>query len=82
MVDPVTRVFVKNALYLLLGTLAFVTTTLPVSVTNIILLFFMTIIVIKALVYKSQINLYKNSTILLRSLNIVSIVAIAIRYLA
>ena len=82
MVDPITRVFVKNALYLLLGTLAFVTTTLPVSVTNIILLFFMTIIVIKALVYKSQINLYKNSTILLRSLNIVSIVAIAIRYLA
>jgi hypothetical protein len=53
MVDPITRVFVKNALYLLLGTLAFVTTTLPVSVTNIILLFFMTTIVIKALVYKS-----------------------------
>jgi hypothetical protein len=53
MVDPVTRLFVKNALYLLLGTMAFVISTLPVSLTNIILLFFMTAIVIKALLFKS-----------------------------
>lgn len=53
MVDPVTRLFVKNALYLLLGTMAFVISTLPVSLTNIILLFFMTAFVIKALLFKS-----------------------------
>lgn len=58
MVDPVTRVFVKNALYLLLLTMAFVISTLPVSLTNIILLVFMTVLVIKALLYKSQITLY------------------------
>jgi hypothetical protein len=80
MVDPVTRIFVKNALYLLLATMAFVISTLPVSLTNVILLFFMTVIVIKALLYKSQLNLYLNSTILLRSLNIFSIIAIASRY--
>jgi hypothetical protein len=82
MVDPVTRVFVKNALYLLLGTMGFVISTLPVSLTNIVLLFFMTAIVIKALLYKSQITLYQNSTILLRSLNIVTVIAIFTRYWA
>ena len=81
MVDPVTRVFVKNALYLLLLTMAFVISTLPVSLTNVVLLIFMTVLVIKALLYKSQIALYQNSTILLRLLNIVAIMAIAVRYL-
>jgi hypothetical protein len=80
MVDPITRVFVKNALYLLLASMAFVISTLPVSLTNVVLLFFMTAIVVKALLFKSSLTLYQDSTILLRCLNIFTIVAIAARY--
>lgn len=53
MVDPITRLFVKNALYFLLATMAFEVSTLPVSLTNVLLLVFMTIIVIKSLLSRS-----------------------------
>lgn len=80
MVDPLTRVFIKNALYILLATMALVISTLPVSLTNVILLCFMSVIVYKALIYKSQVDLYRNSWLLLQTLNIVTFIAIVFRY--
>lgn len=80
MVDPLTRLFVKNALYMLLATMALVISTLPVSLTNVILLGFMSVIVYKALIYKSQVDLYRKSWLLLQTLNIVTFIAIVFRY--
>ena len=82
MCDPITRLIVQYAIYILIFGLAFVSTTLPLSLTNIILLGFMTIIVVRCFLFSSQVQLYKNSHTLLWLLNVLTLIAIITRYIA
>jgi hypothetical protein len=82
MCDPITRLIVQYAIFILIFGLAFVSTTLPLSLTNVILLGFMTIIVVRTFLFKSQVNLYQNSHTLLWVLNLITLVAIITRYIA
>ena len=82
MCDPITRLIVQYAIFILIFGLAFVSTTLPVSLTNVILLGFMTVVVVRAFLFTSQVDLYQNSHTLIWLLNIITLVAIITRYIA
>ena len=82
MCDPFTRLVVQYAIFLLIFGLAFVSTTLPLSLTNVILLGFMTVLVIRYFVFSTQVQLYKNSSTILWFLNVVTLIAIVTRYIA
>ena len=82
MCDPITRLVVQYATFLLIVGLAFVSTTLPLSLTNVILLGFMTVLVVRTFLLPSQVQLYKNSHTLLWLLNVLTLIAIVTRYIA
>ena len=82
MCDPFTRLVVQHAIFLLIFGLAFVSTTLPLSLVNVILLGFMTILVIRTFYFSSQVELYQKSSTLLMLLNVLTLIAIVTRYVA
>jgi len=60
-IDFFTGVYRKFTLYLLMTILALVSTTLPLSLINILLLICMTILVLRGLLYKSDQEVFLNS---------------------
>ena len=80
--DPVTKYFVQYSLYLLITAMALLSTTLPLAVTNILLLIVMTIFVIRALNTRYQIEFYQNSVGLLYVIKYGALISIAVRYVA
>lgn len=80
--DPVTKWFVQYSLYLLVFSMALLSTTLPLAVTNVIMLGIMTVLVLRALSYDDQISFYKNSRLLLYLVKYGAFITIVCRYLA
>ena len=80
--DPVTKWFIQYSLYLLIFSMALLSTTLPLALTNVLLLIVMTVLVLRALTYEDQISLYRNSRVLLYMIKYGALISIAARYLA
>jgi len=78
--DPVTKVFIQYSLYMLIFSMALLSTTLPLALTNVLMLILMTILVIRALQSETQILLYKNSSLLLYFIKYFALFTIAVRY--
>ena len=77
-----TKFFIQYSLYLLIFAMALLSTTLPLALTNVLFLIVMTILVIRTLNAKTQIELYQNSRVLLYVIQFLALISIAIRYLA
>ena len=58
MVDPVTKFFIHYSLYMLIFSMAILSTTLPLALNNVLMLLVMTILVFRALKTDTQIKLY------------------------
>lgn len=82
LVDPVTKFFVQQSLYVLIFAMALLSTTLPLALTNVLMLVVMTILVTRALQLETQIQLYQNSHLLLYVIKYLSLISIAVRYTA
>ena len=80
MCDPITKLIVRNALYLLIFAMALLSTTLPLSLLNVLLLVIMTIIVVRSMNSLSQVELYQNSHSLFYTLKVCALVSIIARY--
>lgn len=78
--DPFTIYFIQYSLYFLILSMALLSTTLPLSLTNVLLLILMTILVIRALQTETQIKIYQRSTVLLYFIKYSALVSMAIRY--
>ena len=77
-----TKFFIQYSLYLLIFAMALLSTTLPLALTNVLFLIVMTILVIRTLNAKTQIELYQNSRVLLYVIQFLALISIAIRYIA
>ena len=62
--------------------MALLSTTLPLALTNVLLLVVMTILVMRALTQNRQIELYQNSGVLLKVIKYTALISIAVRYMA
>jgi len=62
--------------------MALLSTTLPLAMTNVLMLVIMTVLVLRALSYEDQISLYQNSRCLLYLVKYGALISIACRYLA
>ena len=78
--DPITIYFIQYSLYFLILSMALLSTTLPLSLTNVLLLILMTVLVIRALQTETQIKIYQRSTVLLYFIKYSALVSMAIRY--
>ena len=78
--DPVTKLFIQYSLYFLIFSMALLSTTLPLAGVNVIMLVLMTILVTRALQSETQIELYRNSSVLLYCIKYFALVTIAFRY--
>ena len=80
--DPLTRWFIQYSLYLLIFAMALLSTTLPLALTNVLLLIVMTVLVLRALQYDDQISLYRSSRCLLYLIKYGALISMAVRYIA
>jgi len=60
--------------------MALLSTTLPLALSNVLFLVVMTILVIRTLNAKTQIELYQSSRVLLYVIQFLALLSIAIRY--
>ena len=78
--DPMTKYFIQYSLYLLILAMALLATTLPLALTNVIMLILMTILVIRALQTETQTKIYQNSKLLMYFIKYLALFSIAVRY--
>ena len=80
--DPLTKLIVQYSLYLQIFSMALLSTTLPLALTNVLLLIVMTVLVVRALKTDTQISLYKNSQCLFYLIKYGTLITLLSRYLA